>query len=102
MRHANRESTNDQTRLPECFAGEVVKVLLAEVPSARRLPLHVEGVPGLGPCDLVGDDEGGASPLSKSIVPGDGGEGCRLLVSVHNHDHGEGERPNLFEEGHMG
>ena len=82
--------TNDRTRSPECFAGEVIKVLLAEVPAASRLPFHIEGVPGLGPRYLVRDHEGGTPPLSKGVVPGDGGEGCWLLVSVHNYDNGEG------------
>ena len=92
---------NDQTCQPECFACEVVEVLLTEVPAASSLPFHIEGIPGLGPSDLVRDNEGGAAPMSKCVVPGDGGEGCWLLISVHNHDHGEGERPNLREKGRM-
>ena len=84
---------------PERFASEIVKVVLAEVSAARSLPFHVEGLSGLSPGDLVWDHEGGASPLSKSVVPCHGGEGCRLLISVDNDNHREGKGPYLQGSG---
>ena len=80
---------------PERLAGEVVEVLLAEVPAARRLPLHVERVARLRPRHLVGHDEGRAAPLREGVVPRHRGQRRRLLVAVHDHHHGEREGPDL-------
>ena len=79
--------------LERLFAQEV-QVLSSQVSACARAELHVQRLGQPIPWHFIWHHKGSAIDLGKRIVPSDCGPGLRLLISVHNHYHGQGERPH--------
>ena len=82
----------------KCFPRQELEVVLSEAAAAGGFELHVESVGHLQPGNFLRHDEGLAAPLSECVVPEYRGPGVRLLVPVHDDDHGQRGGAHLVVE----